>query len=113
MPANGFIGFITSQGFFIGLIFGALKFDDAFVMLFWAIATTLIFYVFAQISVSYFIRYVEVGIATFASREHEYLLDHFSDEIQKREEVYASAFKKKFSAEHHDDEDATQGEENG
>ena len=88
MPANGFIGFITSQGFFIGLIFAVLKYDDPIAMLVVTLLTTGVFYVFAQISVSYFVRYNEVGLGHFPTKEHELMLDQFFDEIVRREELY-------------------------
>lgn len=88
MPANGFIGFITSQGFFIGLISGTLKSDDPFDILIFTFAVTILFYMFSQLSVSYFVRFVDVKSTKFANHEHEAMLDHFSVEIEKREEIY-------------------------
>ena len=88
MPANGFIGFITSQGFFIGLIFGTLKSDNPFDILFMTLAVTSIFYMFAQISVSYFVRFIDIRSSKFANNEHEAVLDHFALEIEKREDIY-------------------------
>lgn len=95
MPANGFIGFITSQGFFIGLIFALLKFDDPISMLVVTLLTTGVFYTFAQVSVSYFVRYIEVGTGYFPTKEHELMLDQFMDEIIRREEIYTQNSKKR------------------
>ena len=90
MPANGFIGFITSQGFFIGLIFGTLKSEDPFGILVYTLAVTAVFYMFSQIAVSYFVRNVGIEVAHFANHDHELMLDHYARELQKREEIYES-----------------------
>ena len=92
MPANGFIGFITSQGFFIGLIFGTIKSDDPFDILLYTAVIMAAFYMFAQIMVSYFVRYVDVKTINFASKDHEIMLDYYAQELQKREDVYDEGF---------------------
>lgn len=88
MPANGFIGFITSQGFFIGMIFGVLKFDDPVDILFASLVITSLFYMFGQISVSYFVRTIAVRMGSFPKLEHEVMLDEFAKAIQKREDIF-------------------------
>lgn len=88
MPANGFIGFITSQGFFIGMIFAVLKFDDPIAILFASLIVTGIFYMLGQISVSYFVRAIAVKMGNFPKAEHEYMLDEFAKALQKREDIF-------------------------
>jgi hypothetical protein len=88
MPANGFIGFITSQGFFIGIIFAVLKFDDPIMILIASLVVTGIFYMLGQISVSYFVRAIAVKSGHFPKNEHEYMLDEFAKAIQKRENIF-------------------------
>ncbi len=87
IPANGFIGFITAQGFFVGLIFGVLKFDDPIALLIAALVVTGAFYMFGQISVSYFVRSIDVKMGSFPKVEHEILLDEYAHAIQKREDI--------------------------
>jgi hypothetical protein len=88
MPANGFIGFITSQGFFIGMIFGVVKFDDPIAILFASLVVTGLFYMLGQISVSYFVRAIAVRAGNFPKLEHEIMLDEFAKAIQKREDIF-------------------------
>lgn len=88
MPANGFIGFITSQGFFIGMIFGVIKFDDPFAILLAALVITSFFYMLGQISVSYFVRSIAVRFGNFPKVEHEIMLDEFAKAIQRREDIF-------------------------
>ena len=88
MPANGFIGFITSQGFFIGMVFGVMKFDSPIGILMSALVITSIFYMIGQISVSYFVRSIAVRMGSFPKAEHEIMLEEFAKAIQKREDVY-------------------------
>ena len=89
MPANGFIGFITSQGFFIGVIFAVLKFDDPLIILFYSLLITSVFYMFGQISVSYFVRAITVRMGNFPKAEHEIMLDEYARALQKREDIFA------------------------
>ena len=88
MPANGFIGFITSQGFFVGIIFAVLKYDDPIAILFASLIVTGLFYMLGQISVSYFVRSIAVRMGNFPKIEHEYMLDEFAKAIQKREDIF-------------------------
>ena len=88
MPANGFIGFITSQGFFIGMIFAVMKYDDPVAILFATLIVTGIFYMLGQISVSYFVRAIAVKMGSFPKLEHELMLDEFAKAIQKREDIF-------------------------
>ena len=88
MPANGFIGFITSQGFFVGMIFAVLKYDDPIAILFAALVITGLFYLLGQISVSYFVRAIAIKMGNFPKMEHEYMLDEFAKAIQKREDIF-------------------------
>ena len=88
MPANGFIGFITSQGFFIGIVFAVLKFDDPVLILIATFVVTGCFYMLGQISVSYFIRSIAVRVGSFPKLEHELMLDEFARAIQKRENIF-------------------------
>lgn len=89
MPANGYIGFITAQGFFVGLIFAVLKFDDPVALLTAALVVTAIFYMIAQISVSYFVRFVKIRPGGFRKMAHEMLLEQLARELQKREDIYS------------------------
>jgi len=89
MPANGFIGFITSQGFFVGMIFGVMKYDDPIMILFASLVITGLFYMLGQISVSYFVRAIAVKMGNFPKAEHEFMLDEFAKALQKREDVFA------------------------
>ena len=88
MPANGFICFITSQGFFTGIIFAILKYDDPVAILVATLIVTGLFYMLGQISVSYFVRAIAVKMGNFPKIEHEYMLDEFAKAIQKREDVF-------------------------
>ncbi len=88
MPANGFIGFITSQGFFVGIIFAVLKYDDPFMILIATMIVTGLFYMLGQISVSYFVRAIAVKMGNFPKLEHEIMLDEFAKAIQKREDIF-------------------------
>ena len=89
MQSNGYIGFITAQGFFIGIIFGVLKFDAPEDLLVATLAVTAIFYMFAQITISYFVRFIDLKSGNFPKVEYEFLLDEFSKDIKKREDVYS------------------------
>lgn len=89
MPANGFIGFITAQGFFIGLVYAVLRFNDPIALLVVTLMVTGVFYMIGQISTSYFVRYIQVRAGNFPKNEYELLVDQFSDEIQKREDIFS------------------------
>ena len=88
LPANGYIGFITSQGFFIGVVFAILKFEDPVAILFVSLLITGIFYMLGQIAVSYFVRAIAVRIGSFPKTEHEIMLDEYARAIQKRENIF-------------------------
>ena len=58
-----------------------LKFDDPVVILVAALVVTSVFYLMAQISVSYFVRSIAVKMCNFPKAEHEIMLEEFAKAI--------------------------------
>lgn len=94
----------------MGLIFAVLKFEDPIELLIAALAVTFIFYMIGQISVSYFVRFVKIRPGRFQKMSHEMLIEQFSKELQKREDVYSQVPASRLRLELDSELDAQTGE---
>ncbi len=89
---HNYIAFLTVVGFFVGTSFGIIKSDDAAMMLFWPLTITLIFYILAVASASYFIGNAEVKKSVYLDTEaFETKYDSLSRNIAAREKSIKEA----------------------
>ena len=86
MGSNNFVSFITVQGFMLGLAFSVLKTHSAEELLTFTVLITMFFYLFAHMSVAFYIQTIGAKVQGFAMEVHEKDLDRIVHEIAKREE---------------------------
>jgi len=91
MGSNNFVSFITVQGFMLGLAFSVIKTHSAEELLTFTILITIFFYLFAHMSVAFYIKTLNIKALGFAVDVHEKDLDRIVHEISKREEFVDSA----------------------
>jgi len=85
MRETNFFSFGVVFGFFVGLIIAVGASNDAFDLLVITLIITLFFYLLSHISVALFLRFSEFSKVHFDKDFYEQKLDHFYDQIQKRE----------------------------
>jgi len=56
MRSENFVAFFTVSGFFIGLIFSIIKFNDTFEIFFYTVAVTLFFHLFIHFVITLIIK---------------------------------------------------------
>ena len=71
MRSENYIAFFTVSGFFIGLIFSIIEFDDIFYFLFYTLSITLFFYLFIHLVLILFINAQEKFHIPFDKWEYE------------------------------------------
>ena len=87
MKGLNFIYFATSSGFFIGIIYSIWKGLDFFYFLFTTFLLTAIFFLIAQASVAFFIKYLDVkNIVFFDKKSIDEILNVQIKELEKNEE---------------------------
>lgn len=91
MRGSNFVSFLTVQGFFIGIVFGILKAEDAESFLGMVIFVTSFFYLFAHLCVGFYFHTLGIKSHPFPKGVHEHNLDFFVREINKREQ-FVDAF---------------------
>ncbi|MDR0747030.1 MAG: hypothetical protein LBE89_03960 [Helicobacteraceae bacterium] len=86
IKAENFICFLTSCGFFVGVIFSLLADFEPLMFVAVSIAMCVIFYTISLASASFFIRAIDIKAAYVLDREHyETQLDKVRLQIEKRE----------------------------
>ncbi|MDR3162444.1 MAG: hypothetical protein LBT81_01100 [Helicobacteraceae bacterium] len=84
--AENFIYFLTSCGFFVGVIFGLVADFEPLMFVMVSIVMCVIFYTISLASASFFIRAIDIKAAYVIDREHyETQLDKVRSQIEKRE----------------------------
>ena len=91
MGSNNFVSFITVQGFMLGLAFSVVKTSSAEELLTFTLLITIFFYLFAHMSVAFYIKTMQVKVQGFAMEVHEKDLDTIVREIAKREDFIDNA----------------------
>lgn len=85
-PEN-FIYFFTVCGFFIGLIFTVINFNEPEDILFYTAEITLFFYLFIHIIIMNFVDIKRFGDTLFKKKEYEDISEFFVEELDTREKV--------------------------
>ncbi len=87
VKSENFIYFFTICGFFIGLIFSILNFDEPEQILFYTLEITLVFYLIIHVAVMNFFDFNRIGKTVFNKQDHENIGDYFIQELDAREKV--------------------------
>ena len=87
VKSENFIYFFTICGFFIGLVFSILNFEEPEEMLFYTLEITLFFYLIIHVAVMNFFDFSRIGKTVFNKQEHENIGDYFIQELESREKV--------------------------
>ncbi len=87
VKSENFIYFFTICGFFIGLVFSILNFEEPEEMLFYTLEITLVFYLIIHVAVMNFYDFSRIGKTVFNKVEHENIGDYFIQELDSREKV--------------------------
>jgi len=87
VKSENFIYFFTICGFFIGLIFSILNFDEPEQILFYTLEITLVFYLIIHVAVMNFFDFNRIGKTVFNKQDHESIGDYFIQELDAREKV--------------------------
>jgi hypothetical protein len=71
MRSENYVAFFTVCGFFVGLIFSIVKFDDILYIFFYTFAITLFFHMFIHLVLVLFIEANEIFEVPFDKETHE------------------------------------------
>ncbi len=87
MKGLNFIYFLTSSGFFIGIIYSMILNLNFFDFLFTTFLITAIFFIIAQASVAFFIKFLDIkNIVYFDKKAIDKILDIQIKELEKNED---------------------------
>ncbi|RUM63076.1 MAG: hypothetical protein DSZ05_09205 [Sulfurospirillum sp.] len=93
MRSENYVAFFTVSGFFIGLIFSAIKFDAIENIIFYTISITLFFYLFIHVILIFYLRETEKEITFFQKDDFEAVCNLQIADIKKRERKISSMLK--------------------
>lgn len=85
MKIENFIYFFTICGFFIGLIFSIVNFNDPLYILFYTFIITLFFYLLIHLSIASFLDIKSLSKNIFDKNKYEEVSDYFIYELENRE----------------------------
>ncbi len=85
MKVENFIYFVTVCGFFIGLIFSIINFNDPMYILFYTLLITLFFYLLIHLSIASFLDIKTLSKNIFDKDRYEEVSDYFIFELENRE----------------------------
>ncbi len=85
MKIENFIYFFTICGFFIGLIFSIINFNDPMYILFYTLLITLFFYLLIHLSIANFLDIKNLSKEIFDKSKYEEASDYFIYELESRE----------------------------
>ncbi len=85
MKIENFIYFFTICGFFIGLIFSIINFNDPMYILFYTFLITLFFYLLIHLSIANFLDIKTLSKNIFDKSKYEEVSDYFIYELENRE----------------------------
>jgi hypothetical protein len=80
-------------GFFIGMIFSMVKFEDAFSFLFSTITITFVFYLFIHVVLIFFLADKDIEDKLFDTKEYESFSNDQISEIKSREDKITAILK--------------------
>jgi len=93
LRSGNYVAFFTVSGFFIGLIFSLLKFDDVFDFLFYTLAITLFFYLFIHLVLILFINAQEHFKIPFDKWEYEEIVNEQISLLKSKEDQVTALLK--------------------
>ena len=93
MRSENFVAFFTVCGFFIGMIFSMVKFEEALNFLLYTLTITLFFYLFIHVVLIFFLAAKEIEDTLFDKEEYEEASNMQIFEIKEREEKITSLLK--------------------
>ena len=85
MRIENFIYFFTICGFFIGLIFSIVNFNDPLYILFYTFLIMLFFYLLIHLSIAGFMDIKTISKNIFDKNKYEEVSDYFIYELENRE----------------------------
>ena len=85
MRIENFIYFFTICGFFIGLVFSIINFNDPMYILFYTFLITLFFYLLIHLSIASFLDIKSLSKNIFDKSKYEEVSDYFIYELENRE----------------------------
>ncbi len=93
MRSENFVAFFTICGFFIGLTFSLVKFDDPAKFVYYTLAITLFFYLFIHMVLIFFLRSQEDTSKLLEKERFEQMANVQIAQIQEREERITAIIK--------------------
>lgn len=87
LKMDNFLSFAIVNGFFVGLLLSFLKFDDPAMIVAGTLVSTTGFYLIALVSVSLFVRCVNVHENVSKKNTYNALLEEYISEFDKREKT--------------------------
>jgi hypothetical protein len=99
LRSENFVAFFTICGFFLGLIFSMVKYDDALNFLIATLVITLFFYLFIHVVLTFFLASKEITDDYFDKSNFETFANAQIDEIKIREEKITTLLKSIHSVE--------------
>jgi hypothetical protein len=85
LKSENFIAFFTISGFFIGIIFSALKTLDIIDFFIYTLFITLFFYLFIHIVLVVFFNLMDISSGSFQKEEYEDMINYQISEMKVRE----------------------------
>ncbi len=93
MRSENYVAFFTVCGFFIGMIFSMVKYDDALDFLLATFTITLFFYLFIHVVLIFFLSAKEVEDNLFDTKDYESSSNGQIAEIKEREDKITALLK--------------------
>ena len=93
MRSENYVAFFTVCGFFIGMIFSIVKFDEALSFLLSTLTITLFFYLFIHVVLIFFLSAKEIEDNLFNTKDFESISNGQIAEIKKREDKITALLK--------------------
>ncbi len=85
MRSENYVAFFTVSGFFIGLVFSILKFDELYDILLYTVVITLFFYLFIHVVLIFYLGVIDSKISFFDKDEFELDCNSQIKQIKERE----------------------------
>lgn len=83
---DNFLSFAVVVGFFIGLIFGVVKFDEPELMVLWTILSTVGIYLISTIGISCYYWFIDQNKSQIPKEKLEESLEYYRKEFDKKEQ---------------------------
>jgi len=85
LRSENYVAFFTVSGFFIGLVFSILKFDELYDILLYTVVITLFFYLFIHVVLIFYLGVIDNTISFFDKDEFELDCNAQIKQIKERE----------------------------